>query len=106
VILDRVLCINQGGRPYIPEHLIKDDNVRQHPCHLIRLAPPGGGGYGNPLERDIDRFVRDVQHEYISRETARQVYGVVFKDGSREVDMEATQVLRRVRLGNGREHKA
>jgi N-methylhydantoinase B len=101
---DGAVCkvsINQGGRSYVPEHLTKDDNVRLRPGDLIRLETPGGGGYGNPLQRDIDRVVRDVQHEYISRETACQVYGVVFKDGSMEVDMEATQALRRMRLGNG-----
>jgi N-methylhydantoinase B len=101
---DGAVCkvsINQGGHSYVPEHLTKDDNIRLHPGDLIRLETPGGGGYGNPLQRDIDHVVCDVRHEYIARETARQVYGVVFKDGSLEVDMEATQALRRLRLGNG-----
>lgn len=88
------VTIFQGDRTYIPEHLTKDDNVRLHPGDVIQLQTPGGGGYGNPLERDIALVVRDVQRQYISRDTARQIYGVVFKGDSLEVDMTATQILR------------
>jgi len=92
------VTIFQNGQTYIPEHLTKDDNVRLHPGDVIQLQTPGGGGYGNPLERDIALVVRDVQREYISQETARQVYGVVFKDNAAEVDLDATQALRHLRL--------
>ena len=90
--------IAQGSNTYIPEHLTKDDNVRLHPGDVIRLETPGGGGYGNPLERDTDRVVWDVRMAYISRDTARDVYGVVFRDDSLDVDMAATEMLRRTRL--------
>ena len=92
------VTIFQNGQTYIPEHLTKDDNVRLHPGDVIQLQTPGGGGYGNPLERDIALVVRDVQREYISQETARQVYGVVFKDNAAAVDLDATQALRHLRL--------
>jgi N-methylhydantoinase B len=92
------VTIFQHGRTYTPEHLTKDDNVRLHPGDVIQLQTPGGGGYGNPLERDAAMVIRDVQRQYISRETARQVYGVVFKDDTLEVDVEATQALRHLRL--------
>ncbi len=92
------VSITQGDRTYVPEHLTKDDNVRLRPGDMIQLCTPGGGGYGNPLEREIDRVAHDVQCEYISLDTARQVYGVVFKDGSLDVDRAATQALRRLRL--------
>jgi N-methylhydantoinase B len=92
------VTIFQGDRTYIPEHLTKDDNVRLHPGDVIQLQTPGGGGYGNPLERDLALVARDVQHEYISRDTARQLYGVIFKDNTLEVDMPATQDLRRQRF--------
>jgi N-methylhydantoinase B len=90
--------IARGSNTYIPEHLTKDDNVRLRPGDVIRLETPGGGGYGNPLERDISRVVWDVRMAYISRDTARDVYGVVFRDGSLDVDMAATEALRRTRL--------
>jgi N-methylhydantoinase B len=98
---DGALCrvsIDQDHRRYTPEHLTKDDNVRLQPGHVIRLETPGGGGYGNPLEREIERVVRDVRRAYISRQTAHTVYGVVFRPESFEVDMDATQALRRLRL--------
>ena len=92
------VTIFQGDRTYIPEHLTKDDNVRLRPGDVIQLQTPGGGGYGNPLERDLALVAHDVQREYISRDTARQLYGVIFKDDTLEVDMPATQDLRRQRF--------
>jgi N-methylhydantoinase B len=45
----------------------------------------GGGGYGNPRERDPQRVVDDVLDGYVSAEAARTVYGVVVHpDGSWE----------------------
>lgn len=35
-----------------------------------------GGGYGNPLARDPDRVARDADRGWISRDSARQIYGV------------------------------
>ncbi len=98
---DGAMCrveIEQGSDTYIPEHLTKDDNVRLQPGDIIRLQTPGGGGYGSPLERDVERVARDVEMGYISRETARDTYGVVLLNESHEVDIPATEALRRTRL--------
>jgi len=54
----------------------------------------GGGGYGNPLERDVEAIHRDVINGYVSVEHARQDYGVVIDPQSFEVNDEATQNLR------------
>ena len=56
---------------------------------------PGGGGYGNPLERDPEKVLDEVLNEFITLEYAFDVYGVVINDGV--VDNEAT-VRRRVEL--------
>lgn len=53
----------------------------------------GGGGYGNPLERDVARVVKDIRDGVISEERARAVYGVV-TDSASEADIEATEILR------------
>jgi N-methylhydantoinase B len=37
----------------------------------------GGGGYGDPLERDPARVVEDVRDAYVSIAAARDVYGIV-----------------------------
>jgi N-methylhydantoinase B len=54
---------------------------------------PGGGGYGNPFERDVEAVLSDVLRGVISNQKAKQSYGVVI-DGV-TVDLEKTTELRR-----------
>lgn len=54
----------------------------------------GGGGYGNPLERDPEAVLWDVINGYVSVEHASQDYGVVIDRQTFEIDTEATQRLR------------
>ena len=61
----------------------------------MKQLTPGGGGFGNPLERDVEAVKEDVQNEFVSRESAREDYGVVFREDSLEVDMKKTADLRR-----------
>jgi len=53
------------------------------------LSMPGGGGYGDPLERDVALVVEDLRDGFISRETAELHYGVVVTDAL-ELDAAAT----------------
>lgn len=53
----------------------------------------GGGGFGDPLEREPDAVAADVANEKVSVDAARERYGVVvLSDGS--VDRAATTALR------------
>lgn len=54
----------------------------------------GGGGWGQALEREPAAVLDDVLDEYISLESARQVYGVVIDSKSMQVDGAATTKLR------------
>jgi N-methylhydantoinase B len=54
----------------------------------------GGGGWGEPLERDPTRVLRDVQEGYVSADKARELYGVVLGADESEVDASATRALR------------
>jgi len=58
----------------------------------------GGGGYGNPLERDPERVRHDVLEKWVSCEQAASVYGVIFEgdidEGSLAVDSKATDAQR------------
>jgi len=54
----------------------------------------GGGGYGDPLARDPDAVLADVENGLISEGAARSVYGVVVKAEAKEVDRVATRDLR------------
>ena len=54
-----------------------------------RYMTNGGGGWGNPLERDLDAIAWDVRQGYVSRGAAERDYGVVFgADGA--IDRAAT----------------
>jgi len=65
------------------------------PGDLIWTKSGGGGGYGDPLDREIEKVQWDALNEYISIERARDVYGVVLDPKFFEVDDEATAELRR-----------
>ena len=54
----------------------------------------GGGGWGDPLERDPAAVLEDVLDEYVSLEGARRDYGVVIDARTLRVDGEATTRLR------------
>ena len=55
---------------------------------------PGGGGVGDPFERDPERVAQDVRNGLVSVEGARAEYGVVFDPGADRVDTMATGKLR------------
>jgi N-methylhydantoinase B len=57
---------------------------------------PGGGGYGDPLQRDVDAVLDDLRECRISSQAALTDYGVVIADGV--VDQGATVKTRRERL--------
>ena len=54
----------------------------------------GGGGYGDPLEREPDAVLEDCRTGVVSAQSARDVYGVVLADGNGAVDAAATEALR------------
>jgi N-methylhydantoinase B len=60
-----------SGAPAAPKTVLQvaaDDRVL--------LALPGGGGYGDPREREPERVLADVVDGYVSLEAARELYGV------------------------------
>ena len=59
----------------------KDLDGRALRVNEAQDRPPrsgGGGGYGNPRERPIELVKRDVRRGLVSRQSARDDYGVVF----------------------------
>ncbi len=59
----------------------------------LRLLVGGGGGWGDPLERDPGLVLRDVEDRLHSPRFAREAYGVVVENGA--VDEAATTALRK-----------
>jgi N-methylhydantoinase B len=65
----------------------------------IDFISNGGGGYGEPLEREVDRVLSEVVDGFLSVDAARDVYGVVIEAVDPDVhdyriDREATERLR------------
>jgi N-methylhydantoinase B len=46
---------------------------------IVHVNLPGGGGYGDPMKRDIENVRWDVIESYISPEEAEQRYGVAVR---------------------------
>jgi N-methylhydantoinase B len=61
---------------------------------VVTIVAAGGGGYGNPLERDPEMVERDVLEGYVSFEKAGENYRVVIDSNTITVDQEATRKLR------------
>ena len=73
--------------------------VQLKPGDEITFISNGGGGYGNPLERDPKLVLEDVIDEFITLEKARNTYGVAIRVIDKEalqyeIDWEETKRLR------------
>jgi N-methylhydantoinase B/oxoprolinase/acetone carboxylase alpha subunit len=64
---------------------------------VIRIS--GGGGYGNPMERDPSAVEQDVLNGYVSIKQAKRDYGVVVNPKTGKVDIKATEKLRKEKVG-------
>ncbi len=68
------------------------DTVVLQPGDVLEIRSAGGGGRGDPFEREAWRVAADVRRGYVSPEAAEREYGVVLRDGV--VDEPATARLR------------
>jgi N-methylhydantoinase B len=92
-----------GGQPGQPSWNWLDPETNPEPLpskltmtiregQLFRHEVAGAGGYGDPLERDLDAVARDVRNELVSPAAARRDYGVIIEAGV--VDRVASARLR------------
>ena len=63
---------------------------RLKPGDAFTLRAGGGGGFGPPLERPIERVREDVRQGYVSLKAARDWYGVVLDSQTLRVDTKET----------------
>jgi len=75
------------------------------PGQIIVSRCNGGGGYGDPLEREPERVLRDVREGWVSHARARNTYGVAITE-ELVIDWHETSALRAA-AGNpwGRRHE-
>ena len=85
---ERARIVRNLGRPD-EEELGKIDVVDTKLGDTITVLTPGGGGYGNPLERDAELVLADVRRGVVSEAGAKANYGVII--GAGELDLGATQ---------------
>lgn len=104
----------QAGAPYppLPQQYIQRvgkktrkilrtfDMVPFYPGDNIITIGGGGGGWGNPLNRDPEMVRQDVVGLKVSIKRARNVYGVIIKPRSLKVDYKATEKLRKLMKTN------
>lgn len=65
---------------------------------VFAVSWQGGGGYGDPLDRDAEHVRRDVERGFVSSAAAKKIYGVICDPAG--VDEAATDALRKeMRLG-------
>ena len=101
-----------GGRPGAKARVVvnpdtnrevelgKLDIFHPEPGDIVTILTPGGGGYGDPLERSPELVRDDVRFDYVSEDAARREYGVVLTGGA--VDVAGTEALRdRMRAARG-----
>jgi N-methylhydantoinase B len=69
--------------------------TRMKPGDVIIMDAAGGGGFGDPLDRDPEMVQEDVIQGYVSLEKAREDYGVVIDPATMKADLAATDELRR-----------
>ena len=71
------VVILRNGSSYVPKHLSKEQDITLAPGDRVWVRTPGGGGYGDPLQRPVDAVREDVRLERYSLTDARDLYGVV-----------------------------
>ncbi|MFI5014831.1 MAG: hydantoinase B/oxoprolinase family protein [Hyphomicrobiales bacterium] len=72
-----VVEFRTGGKSWRPEFRGKQEKQLLHKGEGMDLKSPGGGGFGDPLTREIEAVESDLNLGYISRRTAEEDYGVV-----------------------------
>ena len=87
----KILVHTDGTRTVLPS---KCDQIKVKPGDQLIFQTAGGGGWGDPLERDTEKVRVDVVRELVSVRKAASDYGVVCDPETSEVDEEATRALR------------
>ncbi|MEW6623742.1 MAG: hydantoinase B/oxoprolinase family protein [Bacillota bacterium] len=70
----KVLIKGEDGK--VIDELLKTNGYPLKKGWRVELCTGGGGGYGDPLERDPEKVLEDYLQGYITREHAKSAYGV------------------------------
>ncbi len=98
-----------GGNGSLASCTVSPDSEVPRPLHskatgvvlrkgqVVRFQTPGGGGRGNPFEREPASVLQDLRDGYISSKAAEDEYGVVINPSTSVIDEAATRDQRTTR---------
>ena len=69
------VTVFRDGVAHVPPHLSKEQDIPLKAGDRVRVATPGGGGYGDPRERDRRLVEQDIALGYYTREQAQALFG-------------------------------
>ena len=88
----------RGGHLTLNNHLESQNQVFSlRGGDVVRLTTPGGGGFGDPLDRDPEMVREDVLAGLVSVHAARTDYGIVLVGADYTIDQAASAALRQGR---------
>ncbi|MBW1852039.1 MAG: hydantoinase B/oxoprolinase family protein [Deltaproteobacteria bacterium] len=67
------------------------------PGDVVTMDTAGGGGFGDPFERELELVENDVADGYVSIESAKEDYGVVIDQKTMKIDVDASRKLRTIK---------
>jgi N-methylhydantoinase B len=82
--------VQVGGDPELrfPSGKVLGRLLKPGDAYILRSG--GGGGYGSPLERPVEKVASDLAEGYISRHKAESCYGIAFEKDGNGIDIAAT----------------
>jgi len=93
-----------GGQPGRGGHLTLNNKLESQnqvfslrSGDVIRLTTPGGGGFGDPLDRDPELVRQDALAGLVSMSAARTDYGIILNGENFTIDQAASAALRQAR---------
>ena len=104
--------IVRDGDEFLPGEIpSKVANFPVEESDVLVLRVRGGGGFGDPLEREVERVVNDVATRHVTENQAREAYGVVLRNGGADeaataklkAQMKASRVYVKVRAAESDE---
>lgn len=89
---------------------LPDGTIRELPAFHKEVCSPGeaigyvangGGGYGDPKQREPRLVAESVNRKWIGKDRAEEIYGVVLKLAANQVDYVVVEEATRARRANG-----
>jgi N-methylhydantoinase B len=82
----------QWGKSFLPEGVPERVSLPEGSLLVDYVA--GGGGFGDPIDRDPQAVLKDFGRGWLSRAIAERIYGVILSADGKAIDGPATEARR------------